>query len=201
LIKLRGYVTEHAASWYQYIQGSKGRELANGDLYLITGHEKAPSWGMASYYANNEKFNLSFKPDNTHQYRWVGVSGQINPSQFKSYNGPSGSSNQTVFLHGWTISLGMAPWRRLLGIVTVKTSSIEDLKWSLDRHGGFHVRSPRGQLFLQWPFNVKRASGVTGDSHHAEQAGAVVLSDFPPKSKVLPSQHHRGSSPDRSLGL
>ncbi|KAJ7794255.1 hypothetical protein B0H14DRAFT_2191576, partial [Mycena olivaceomarginata] len=49
LTPLRGYVAEHAASWYKHIYDSLGRELANGDLYLITGHEKASSWGMASY--------------------------------------------------------------------------------------------------------------------------------------------------------
>ncbi|KAF7345994.1 Pleiotropic drug resistance ABC transporter protein [Mycena venus] len=189
LNKLRGYVTKHAASWYKYIYDSLGRELANGDLYLITGHEKAPSWGMASYYANDQKFSLTFKADsnNPTQHRWVGVEGQTNPSQPKCYNRPLGDVdilNQTVFLHGWTISLGTGLWNRLFGTVTVKTSSLADFKWWLNRHGGFHVAGPQGWLFLLWPFNFWRASGPTGGRHLAEQNGEVVLSDFPPTSKV-----------------
>ncbi|KAJ7845645.1 hypothetical protein B0H14DRAFT_2279671, partial [Mycena olivaceomarginata] len=141
LTSLREYVLAHAASWYEYICGSMGRELANGDLYLITGHEKAPSWGMASYHAhatNDKEFMLTFQTDTPHQYRWVSVPGQINPSQLqrKCYNQPPSNDplNHTVFLHGWSISLGTGLWSRLFG-VTVQTSSIADFKSRVDRFG------------------------------------------------------------------
>ncbi|KAF8189135.1 hypothetical protein K438DRAFT_1530305, partial [Mycena galopus ATCC 62051] len=41
---IRTYVTEHAVSWYQYINGPRGRGLTNGELYVVTGCEKARSW-------------------------------------------------------------------------------------------------------------------------------------------------------------
>ncbi|KAJ6548290.1 hypothetical protein B0H10DRAFT_2129407 [Mycena sp. CBHHK59/15] len=42
---MRTYATKHAVSWYKYVNGPRGRGLANGELYLITGYEKAWSWG------------------------------------------------------------------------------------------------------------------------------------------------------------
>lgn len=183
LAKLRKYVTEHAASWYEYINGPMERELANGDLCLITGHEKALSWGMASYYANTKKlkFSLTLKTDAT-QYRWVGVPGQTNPSKHKSYDRPEDPLNHTVFLHGWSISLGTGLWSRVFGSVTVETPSMEDFKSTLYRDGGFRVASPRGWLFLPWPFG---AWGRTGGEQSAQQKiGEVILSDFPSTSKV-----------------
>ncbi|KAJ6588079.1 hypothetical protein B0H19DRAFT_904730, partial [Mycena capillaripes] len=41
---MRTYAAKHAATWYKHIKGPRGRELANGDLYLVTGCEKARSW-------------------------------------------------------------------------------------------------------------------------------------------------------------
>ncbi|KAJ7826201.1 hypothetical protein B0H14DRAFT_2368296, partial [Mycena olivaceomarginata] len=46
---VRAYAATHAASWYKHIKGARGRELDNGSLYLVTGCEKAESWGMASF--------------------------------------------------------------------------------------------------------------------------------------------------------
>ncbi|KAJ7868838.1 hypothetical protein B0H13DRAFT_1484566, partial [Mycena leptocephala] len=48
---LRIYIAKHAESWYRYIRGTRGRELENGSLYLVTGWEKAPSWGMALFHS------------------------------------------------------------------------------------------------------------------------------------------------------
>ncbi|KAJ7813828.1 hypothetical protein B0H13DRAFT_1740923 [Mycena leptocephala] len=60
---LRKYVAKHAKSWYKYIRYTRGRVgLENGSLYLVTGWEKAPSWGMASFHSAGEEFQLTFKP-------------------------------------------------------------------------------------------------------------------------------------------
>ncbi|KAJ7873171.1 hypothetical protein B0H13DRAFT_1025037 [Mycena leptocephala] len=99
---LRTYVAKHAESWYKYIRVTRGRELENGSLYLVTGWEKAPSWGMASFRGAGGGFQLAFQPTATtltpradstsaamldptstpridstssYQYRWSGVSG------------------------------------------------------------------------------------------------------------------------------
>ncbi|KAJ7603442.1 hypothetical protein DFH06DRAFT_1069395 [Mycena polygramma] len=59
---MRAYAQEHAENWYEYINGARGRELSNRSLYLITGCEKARSWGIASYSAAHEGFLLTFEP-------------------------------------------------------------------------------------------------------------------------------------------
>ncbi|KAJ7929701.1 hypothetical protein B0H13DRAFT_1540946, partial [Mycena leptocephala] len=46
---VREYAAAHAESWYEYVNGPRGRGLANGLLYLVTGAEKASAWGMASF--------------------------------------------------------------------------------------------------------------------------------------------------------
>ncbi|KAK7056124.1 hypothetical protein R3P38DRAFT_1376866 [Favolaschia claudopus] len=46
---LRRYAIENARSWYRYIDNDLGRDIDNGDLFLVTGHEKVRSWGMAHY--------------------------------------------------------------------------------------------------------------------------------------------------------
>ncbi|KAJ7126735.1 hypothetical protein C8R44DRAFT_667434, partial [Mycena epipterygia] len=51
LESVRRYAATHAESWYKYINGARGRGLANGSLYLVTGCEKAQSWGMASFHS------------------------------------------------------------------------------------------------------------------------------------------------------
>ncbi|KAJ7870368.1 hypothetical protein B0H13DRAFT_1522488, partial [Mycena leptocephala] len=48
---MREYAVANAERWYRYINGPRGRGLANGLLYLVTGWEKAHSWGMASFHS------------------------------------------------------------------------------------------------------------------------------------------------------
>ncbi|KAJ7726670.1 hypothetical protein B0H14DRAFT_2183835, partial [Mycena olivaceomarginata] len=43
------YAVKHAESWYKYARETRGRELGNSSLLLITGCEKARSWGMATF--------------------------------------------------------------------------------------------------------------------------------------------------------
>ncbi|KAJ7686067.1 hypothetical protein B0H17DRAFT_907284, partial [Mycena rosella] len=59
---MRRYASEHAESWYKYINGARGRGLANGSLYLVTGCEKSRSWGMAAFQdvTTEPTFQLSF---------------------------------------------------------------------------------------------------------------------------------------------
>ncbi|KAJ7707389.1 hypothetical protein B0H17DRAFT_871953, partial [Mycena rosella] len=49
LQNIRQYAAENAENWYRYINCARGRGLANGSLYLVTGSEKSRSWGMASF--------------------------------------------------------------------------------------------------------------------------------------------------------
>ncbi|KAJ7654144.1 hypothetical protein DFH06DRAFT_948240, partial [Mycena polygramma] len=108
---MRAYAAQNADAWYKYIKGTRGRQLANGDLHLVTGWEKTRSWGMASYHTVRQQFQLLFKPTTAvgaiyQPYRWGGIHGQVNPSRNKSYDPPVANDpgNQTIFIHGWSIS-------------------------------------------------------------------------------------------------
>jgi hypothetical protein len=219
LDRIQTYVARHAASWYEYISKSddlsgRGRGLANGDLYLVTGHEKTLSWGMASYSAAHKEFNLSFEVE-VDQYHWGGVPRQINPSKRKYHNHLQeydGPLNHTIFVHGLTISLVQGYWNRLFGAAAVETSSIEDshlgriassqqsLSWWRLIFGESHnATGGRGSAGTMGGWGSSGTTGGWGSSGTAggQQSGStirrngeVVLSDFPPNSKVLPFLHH-----------
>ncbi|KAJ6472586.1 hypothetical protein C8R45DRAFT_787153, partial [Mycena sanguinolenta] len=104
---VRDYARTQAENWYANITGAD-----NGSLYLVTGCEKAMSWGLASYHStqDGDEFQASFRPiqpnDDNPQYQWMG-SGRF-PAQHKHYNRPASISdiwNQTVFIHGFCISI------------------------------------------------------------------------------------------------
>ncbi|KAJ7798017.1 hypothetical protein B0H13DRAFT_1521250, partial [Mycena leptocephala] len=99
---VRTYAAAHAESWFKYINGPRGRGL-DGSLYLVTGCEKAPSWGVASFHTVDNTFQLSFKPvDGATRYRWRG-----NPAQKKYHDASTIHEtlwNQTTFIHGLSIS-------------------------------------------------------------------------------------------------
>ncbi|KAJ7654141.1 hypothetical protein DFH06DRAFT_993910, partial [Mycena polygramma] len=182
---LRTYAAEHADSWYKYINSARGRGISNGDLYLVTGCEKARSWGMASFRAAREEFQIFFKPTVAagsayHPYSWSGLHGQKNPSRRKCHNPHStnGPANQTTFIHGLSISLPTGRWGRLFG--TVQTSPIVDFESILSSSGGSSAASPRGSLF-SWSFDVLFGRGATRGN---QRAGNNVLSDLSPTAMV-----------------
>jgi hypothetical protein len=178
---VREYAAAHAESWYKYINGPRGRGLANGLLYLVTGAEKASVWGMASFYSARHGFQLAFKPDSTRQYRWSGI-----PAEKKSYN-PSpindGRLNQTTFIHGLSISLGTGIWRRLFGTVEIR-EIVESRSGSIGGAGG---NSTPGSSLFSWALPFFGGGARAGGRHYVAQDGQdgwVVLSDLSPISKV-----------------
>ncbi|KAJ6588051.1 hypothetical protein B0H19DRAFT_197753 [Mycena capillaripes] len=186
---MRTYTAEHANNWYKYINGARGRGLANGDLYLVTGCEKAQSWGMASYSTVRQEFELFFRPtaipgSTQDHYRWSGAHGRKNPARRKSHDPPSTSDpvNHTTFIHGLSISLATGLWGKLFGTVTVETSSIADLQMPLNAPGGSRMGSSQGSLF-SWSWGFLGGS-TAGGKHHAGGKGDVILSDLSPIAKA-----------------
>jgi hypothetical protein len=185
---MRTYAAKHADNWYKYINGARGRGLANGDLYLVTGCEKARSWGMASYQTVREEFGLTFKPTarvgtTDELYRWSGTPGRKNPAKRKSYDPASANHpvNQTTFIHGWSISLPTGLWGRLFG--TVETSSIVDFQSRMNPTGGSCPSSSQGSSF-SWSWSLFGGGGPTGGKRHAKEHEGVVLADFSPIAMV-----------------
>jgi hypothetical protein len=175
---IREYVAAHAESWYKHINGPRGRGLANGLLYLVTGAEKASAWGIASFYSVRDEFQLTFTPHSTRQYRWSG-----NPAEKKSYN-PSpindGRLNQTTFIHGLSISLGTGIWGRLFGTVEIR-EIVESRSGSMGGAGG---NSTPGSSLFSWALPFFGEGARAGGRHYVGQDGRVILSDLSPISKA-----------------
>ncbi|KAJ7285226.1 hypothetical protein C8J57DRAFT_711744 [Mycena rebaudengoi] len=184
---VRRYVACHADSWYKFVNGPRGRGLENGSLYLITGWEKCPSWGMASFQAVpvEDEFQLSFKPtagaDTGYKYRW----GRGNRAHRKQADAPSGAAspiNQTVFVHGLTISLRNSIWGRLFGDVEI--CQLTDPP--SPRQTGQFVPYASQQSLFSWAAGSFGGGSSTGRKHSAGQDdSAVTISDFPPTSTIF----------------
>ncbi|KAJ7285242.1 hypothetical protein C8J57DRAFT_1671613, partial [Mycena rebaudengoi] len=184
---VRRYAACHADSWYKFVNGpKKGRELMNGSLYLITGWEKCPSWGMANFQAipDEDEFQLSFRPsageDFGYKYRW-----QRGKGRRKQADAPTGAEspiNQTVFVHGFTISLCTSIWRRLFGDVEIY--QLADPQ-SPKQSGQFVPYGSQQSLFSR----VAGSFGGGGATGRKRCAGrddhAVMISDFPPTSTIF----------------
>ncbi|KAJ7672364.1 hypothetical protein DFH06DRAFT_1363139 [Mycena polygramma] len=186
---MRTYAAEHADSWYKYINGARGRGISNGDLYLVTGCEKAQSWGMASFRAARHEFRIFFKPtiipgSAYNPYSWSGLHGQRNPSRRKCHNPHSTNdpANQTTFVHGFSIFLPTGVWGKLFG--TVQTSSIVDFQSLLNAPSSSSGSGPHGSLF-SWAFDLLSGRGAKGGKQRAGERRGAVLSDLSPTAMVL----------------
>ncbi|KAJ6512738.1 hypothetical protein C8R45DRAFT_326236 [Mycena sanguinolenta] len=114
---MRRYAAKNAASWYKYAKGARGRALANGDLHLITGCEKAASWGMATFYNPilQGNFQIKFRPTQGEaegfRYRWQGPC-----CHWKHHDAPPVPGtplNHTTFVHTFTVSISQRLWEKL----------------------------------------------------------------------------------------
>ncbi|KAF7312570.1 Pleiotropic drug resistance ABC transporter protein [Mycena indigotica] len=129
---VRNYAVQNAKSWYHYINGTLGKGMMNGELYVITGTEKASAGGIATFQnvAERDNFDLTFRAfSDTHTHlRYRFNRGTV--AQTKSFPSPRPDdggaelNNNTIFLHGFIISLGLGIWGTLFN--TVGVYSIED---------------------------------------------------------------------------
>ncbi|KAJ7018819.1 hypothetical protein C8F04DRAFT_1150029 [Mycena alexandri] len=184
---VRQYAACNAESWYKYINGTRGRALTNGSLYLITGCEKSRSGGMGSFQnvTPGAEFQLSFRPttsaDSDYKYRFT----RGNPARTKHFDGSGHNDqrplNQTTFLHGFSISLGEGIWGRLFG---VKVREITDSQME-GSQSDFVPFGLQGSLF-SWSFNFLSGGGGAGGKKYTDHTGeGVTLSNFSPTSVVV----------------
>ncbi|KAJ7817996.1 hypothetical protein B0H14DRAFT_2840790 [Mycena olivaceomarginata] len=118
---MRQYAAEHAKSWYRYVNGPRGRGLTNGALCLVTGVEKSRSWGIASFHGIIEEttFQILFRSTADNRYRWT-RSGFAATKASGPVPIDGEPLNQTLFIHGLSISLGTGIWGELFGVVEVR---------------------------------------------------------------------------------
>ncbi|KAJ6506270.1 hypothetical protein C8R47DRAFT_112296 [Mycena vitilis] len=175
---VQDYATAHAQSWFEYVNGPRGRGLGSGPLYVVTGYEKSPSWGMALFHSIKEDFELTFKPtlppNPSAPYRWTG-----NPCRKKIYTPPGGSLNQTTFIHGLSVSLGRAALKRSFSKV-----KIGKIPGSYVGNPGGNSTSPtRQSSWSSWVINRFKGSSGGSGTHHVWQD---ELSDLSYSYKIHP---------------
>ncbi|KAJ6588695.1 hypothetical protein B0H19DRAFT_923299, partial [Mycena capillaripes] len=188
LTRVRQYAVKNAESWYKYVNETRGRGLVNGSLYLITGCEKAESWGMASYHdvpLQNE-FPISFGPtadaDGGYRYRWQGTH-----FRHKHADSPPLDDtplNQTTFIHAFAISLSEG----LLGLRKgVEISQLVDSPPTAGKSGGGFVPFGSQSSSLWWSFSIFGGGAPSGGRQCAGRALVHqngMISDAAPIPKV-----------------
>jgi hypothetical protein len=129
------YAAHHAISWYKFVNGPDlDRRAENGSLYLVTGCDKCPAWGVASYChpfgGTQAEDSLKFMAvgqgeDGTSlAYTWENYSTaavrtgrcEVGAAIDSESSEPANPSfNQCVFIRGLRISVRPGLLRVLLG--------------------------------------------------------------------------------------
>ncbi|KAK7016370.1 hypothetical protein R3P38DRAFT_1404851 [Favolaschia claudopus] len=191
LESMRRYAAKNAESWYQYVNQTRGRGLSNGSLYLVTGWEKAESWGMATFQdvSVQKQFQLSFRPttdaEHGYRYRWQGAHSH------RKYADPRTEDlNQTTFIHAFAISVCSGIWGKLFG---AETCQLVDSSTFTDSSGRSFIPfgSSSGSSSI-WSFLGGNSSSSSGGRQNAAQASphgnGIVSTAFPVPMAVHPSQ-------------
>ena len=126
----RKYMAEHLESWYEFANMKMGYEVGNGDLRLIIGCHKAPSWGMAAFSNESHTSNLRLQfrlLDETDRqstgpaHEWVYASGhgmtevRVGPSNDDDLRACDDQAlcNQALFLLTLNGVLSEEQWTRI----------------------------------------------------------------------------------------
>ncbi|KAJ7249243.1 hypothetical protein B0H12DRAFT_1019767, partial [Mycena haematopus] len=184
---MQDYAAKHAESWYKYANVKRGRGIENGELYLVTGSEKAQSWGIATFndVPLQTEFQLFFRPTTDagigHKYRWHG-----RRCYRKCFDSPPVGTplNQTTFIHAFAISVGKRIWDRLFG---VGVCQLVDSSFLEKSGGSFVPYGSQGSSFLWSIFT----GGTSGAYNGARQCtgplpalGNGIVTDAFPTPKV-----------------
>ncbi|CAK5263158.1 unnamed protein product [Mycena citricolor] len=182
--RIRKYGEKNAENWYRYVNGPRGRHMVNGSLYLVTGSEKAQSGSMATFHSPSlrENFPLLFRDltqsDSDPIYHFGGSAHS--QSFFAPLENGRRPENQTIFIHGFTISLGEGIIGRRFGRVGL--ASIGDSPQK--RHSKF-VPFVSGNN-TKFPFSF---FGIGRHGRRAKDEDAVIISQLSPSPQIVhPSQ-------------
>ncbi|KAJ6512912.1 hypothetical protein C8R45DRAFT_961709 [Mycena sanguinolenta] len=195
ILEMRDYAAKHADCWYKHVSEGRGRGLVNGSLYLVTGCEKAKSWGMASFYGvslpNQTEFQVSFRPTDADagRYRWRAPHCRRPKQADPPMDGTP--LNQTIFIHEFAISLSETIWGSLFGHVEVSqlvgdSTSPEGPGRGFVPYGGGQGSSSIWSLFGR---SHGTASGGRQYSADVPTHNNAIISDASPIPRVFhPSQ-------------
>ncbi|KAF7328031.1 Pleiotropic drug resistance ABC transporter protein [Mycena kentingensis (nom. inval.)] len=184
---IRDYAAQNAKSWYQYINGRLGRGMPNGGLYIITGHEKAVAGGIATFQnvAEDTDFNVIFR-----SFPHAGAPGEQRyrfnrgtPAEtrvFPPLSSPA-ETNNTLFLQGYRVSLGLGVWNALFG-GAVGVQAIEDAP-APGKKGNRAVPFGSSRFAVANLFNTIVGGGGGGGKNALSEG--VVVSELVGQSKVV----------------
>jgi hypothetical protein len=175
--KFRELITHNAVSWYQFANETLGRDIQNGSLYLITGRDASPSYGVASFSDNSgtESVAASFlatEGEDDHRRRVYSWRTHHSISH-RTGIGENGLMNQCVFLRGFRIAVN----ERLLG--QGSDELISDVQFS-------QITEPPSPEFQQYqrsiPFGDSRLTGASSNNPSPGSSGghSRQLTDSPP---------------------
>ena len=126
LSRFRDYVADHAANWYKFVNGPRGREARNGDVIVVIGCDKTTSWGMATFAntssAQQSNFRLTYRPlQSQHNagtaYAWehsgvaeVRVGPDPGENEELGETPTSQLRNQCLFMRTLSVTLSDSEW-------------------------------------------------------------------------------------------
>ncbi|PPQ69354.1 hypothetical protein CVT25_004746 [Psilocybe cyanescens] len=110
--KYKAYTMHHAKSWYEHLNQVEQRGARNGSLYLVTGCDKARSWGLAAGSPHQERtvgFNiaggaLASGTVGIHA-SWRNTGGVESRHYPPSITYTTENANQCVFARGFVIGI------------------------------------------------------------------------------------------------
>jgi hypothetical protein len=175
LERFREYALWNALQWYSFVNGTCGRRVENGSLYLVTGADKSTSWSVASVKNQSSSGQISMKLTAaltgaggvSYRWRWQGEnSASVASGPHTNPGEEDWTNNQTVFLRGYKVLVRSTPVASLNGLV--KVSPINALK----------------------PGNILRRSSVVPFSHNSSL-----------KSRIFGNRKSGGSSDNSERDL
>jgi hypothetical protein len=129
--RLKEYALKHAASWYEFVNGTLRRGVPNGSLYFVTGCDKTSSWGVASFSNTSTEGEISL----TFKNAQVGGGSVSFKWQWETYSpaavrtGPelaegerNSQQNQCLFVRGYKVAVRDNLVARLMGAVKVSSA-------------------------------------------------------------------------------
>ena len=219
--KFQDYVTAHAANWYKFVNGPRGREAQNGDVHVVVGCDKATSWGMATFAKTSSTpgqrsdFRLKFRPlQSQHNactaYVWehsgaADVGGRAGPEPGENEElGETPLRNQCLFMDTLTVTLSDSEWAETFP-GSVSTINQEG---SRQEYRGQYLRPPNPNTSSSSSnpassIKGRRRSSGPSDSEMAEEdkveeKGSTLIRDLPWSS--APAKDSSPSSPRDHVG-
>jgi hypothetical protein len=171
LTKFRRHAIQNTLRWYQFVNGTLGREAPNGSLYLVTGCDKSTTWGIASVSGAFGSSSLSLKATAaqiaearvSYSYSWETRC----PATVRVGPEPGGNldrlQNQCVFLRGFKMAVREGPMAALMG--ATKLSSIVGSKPGDILSGSNGNRPPFMDAGKRFWSGKGSSSGGSGGGH------------------------------------